>query len=469
MFTLRPNSNWNIPEMSRLKVKQPVAVEKDEVFISHFNSPNSFYYIYADKEEELELLDDVVAADAKHGKQEKRYIIGQKVIVEFLPKKKFLRAVVDDIKGNYIVWALDYGFPISTQVKYLYKMNKELQSFDGGYVHFGGISNVIPAKEIYDYSKGKSNIIGEKSWNEIAMPLMTKFLKESHKVWLVKDRLLPIGERYQMLGDLELGQPNNNTVSFKEYLVEKKFALEVAEEQFDLTLKKIRTNAIVRWKNFALVECCLRNDIPKHVSPEQSFDVPVLEEEATQIEEYDDDDESIELNEKISDWNFRNEQEKRKEKRVLIVEESPDPLIDEIAFDDSISCAPIQGSSMKNSSWIKKTRSIADVRKKYGDILPPPPSSREDDAVGDVAPNMRPAGTGTKKPPSEISMRARHLEIFRKLQEKEKEEELEATRAETVKNQEKHFQEAMQTAGHHSGENLWYTGTENVSISFFFF
>lgn len=425
---------------------------KEEIVISHFINPNCFYFRYVESDEELDLLDDVVAQAAKSAKQDGRYLIGQKVIVEFLPQKKFLRAVIDDIKTNYILWALDYGFPIKTSVKHLYKMSKKLDEFDGSYVHFGGISHVIPAKEIHDYSKGITNIIGEKSWNEIAMNVTTAFLNNSHKIWLVKDRVLPIGERYQILCDLELSQTNNNSILLKKYLLEKMFALEIPGEQFDVTLKNIRTNAIVRWKNYALVECCQSNEVPKRVSLKQSFD----DVEATPIPavDYDDDDESIELNEKISDWNFRNELESRKEKRVVFVENSPDPLIDEIAFDDSVSCVP---TGMTSSSWIRKTRSIADVRKKFGDILPPPPSSIENEAVGEVCPN---AG----KQLSDLSMRARHLEIFKKLQEKQKQEEVSSTR---IKSQEKHYKEAMENAGN-SVENLWSTGAENVSIFWFF-
>lgn len=131
-------------------------LEKDEIFISHFTTPNSFYYRYVSKNDELCLLDELVEKDAKTSKQDKKYKIGQKVIVEFLPHKKFLRGVIDDIKTDYIVWAIDYGFPISTSVKFLYKMTKHLEEFDGEYVLFGGISNVIPAKEVYDYSKCKN-------------------------------------------------------------------------------------------------------------------------------------------------------------------------------------------------------------------------------------------------------------------------------------------------------------------------
>ncbi|KAL5276971.1 TDRD12 family protein [Megaselia abdita] len=418
-------------------------LDKEEIVISHFINPNSFYFRYSENDEELDLLDNVVAEAAKVAKQDKRYIIGQKVIVEFLPQKKFLRGVIDDIKTNYIIWAIDYGFPIATPVKFVYRMNRELEEFDGGYVQFGGISNVIPAKEIYDYSKGKANIIGEKSWNEIAMDVILNYIKNSHKIWMIKERVLPIpGERFQILGDLELIQSSNNTITFKKYLLEKMFALEIPTEQFEIALKRIRTNAIVRWKNFALVECCQRNELLKKKSIEVTDKSP-----RPVSVEYDDDDESIELNEKISDWNFRNELESRKEKRVTIVAESP-PDDDEIAFDDSVSCAQVPG--LNSSSWIKKTRSISDVRKKYGDLLPPPPPSSDNDVTDEIPPNLRPPKV--EKQPSEVSMRARHLEIFKKLQEKQKREEL------LEANQEKYYQE---NAGAHSVDNLWSTGNDN--------
>lgn len=435
---------------------------KEEIVITSFINPNAFYYRYVEKDEELELLDDVVAEAAKVAKQEQKYITGQYVIVEFLPEKKFLRGIIDDVKTNYIIWAIDYGFPITTSAKYLYKMAKELQEFDGTYVHFGGISNVIPAKEIFHHSKGKVNIIKEKSWNEIAMNVMTAFLNDSHKIFLLKDRLLPIGDRYQILCDLEITQPNNNAILFKEYLLQKMFSLEVPQEEFETTLNKIRTNAIVRWKNYALVECCKRNELPRTV---QFFDIPekVLKPAASvECDNDDDDDESIELNEKISDWNFRNELESRKEPRVPIAEETIEPFFDDITFDDSASCAPIADSCMKSSSWIRKTRSIADVRKKYGDILPPPPSCEEMLTIDQVAPNLKPAKV--EKPTSEISMRARHLEIFRKLQEQEKQEKIVEASAENIKSPGKYHKEAMENFGAVKVDNLWSTDHDNVSI-----
>lgn len=432
-------------------------VENEEIIITHFINPNSFYYRYVDKakDDELLLLDEVVGEAVESAKQEKRYVVGQMVIVEYLPQNKYLRGIIDGIKTDYIVWALDYGFPIKTPAKHIYRMNKHLQTLDVNYVHFAGISNVIPAKEIFDYSKGKANVIGEKSWNEISMSLMTKFLKEFRAIRFVSNRKIQIGDRYQFLGDLELCESSKKSVSFKRYLLEKVFAIEIPEDQFEFTMKRIRTNAIVRWKNYALVECCQLNEIPKNYPSKQSSEASDQEKDflsRTQIDYEDDDDESIELNEKISDWNFRNELESRNKKHVTIVDDSSDRLIDDIEFDDSASCAP---SVLKSSSWMKKTRSIADVRKKYGDILPPPPSSEENSVT---------VSNVVKQKTSQVSMRTRHLEIFKKVQEKQAQQEAEETVAASMKSKEKQFKESVENVRSQDIENLWNIDGEKVSI-----
>lgn len=277
---------------------------------------------------------------------------------------------------------------------------------------------------------------------------MEKFLYTSQQIWFKKSKTIPIpGERFQDLGDLEVRVESNKIKSFKDYLIEKKYAIEVPADNFLLTLKKIRTNAIVRYRNYALVECGLRNERPTKPIPEEDFEeVEETVKVPEPVYEYDDDDESIELNEKISDWNLRNEAQKRKAKCYGLEED--DSQDDDIAFDDSVSCA---AKSPKSISWMKKTRSIDEARKKFGNLVLRPPSFvTGNDTFEDVAPNKRPPKV--EKDPSVISLRARHLEIFKKLQEKENE----------TKEAERFLSKAKDNINNDQEEILWNTGSENV-------
>lgn len=129
--------------------------KEEEIVITHYVNPELFAYITMQQlEARGAWVNQMEAQLAPHcqpqpqQQQLEQYALEEFVIVRFLPweRNKFLRGLVKlHQRGEYLVWAIDYGITINCCAKDMWKMPENLceQILE---IKWGGVADVAPSK-----------------------------------------------------------------------------------------------------------------------------------------------------------------------------------------------------------------------------------------------------------------------------------------------------------------------------------
>lgn len=168
-----------MPQMAeklKLQMNGKEDVKKgEEIVITHYVNPELFAYITMQQlEARGPLVNQMEAQLIPHcqsqQEQLEHYALEEFVIVRFLPweRNKFLRGLVKlHQRGEYLVWAIDYGFTINCRAKDMWKMPESLceQILQ---ISWGGVADVAPLK-------------GTK-WCKLAVGMLNKPLEHCNKL-----------------------------------------------------------------------------------------------------------------------------------------------------------------------------------------------------------------------------------------------------------------------------------------------
>lgn len=132
----------------------------DEISISHFINPHYFfYYQHPLRYRDANCLNDVNDRVLKFvtKEQEKpqdvkyRPCVGDFVAVlcKSGENQKWIRGQVDCIKPDIIVWASDYGKPLTATRESIISLNEsDLKDRLGPEIRIGGINDILPSKMV---------------------------------------------------------------------------------------------------------------------------------------------------------------------------------------------------------------------------------------------------------------------------------------------------------------------------------
>lgn len=171
-----------MPQMAeKLKLqmngKQELKKEAKEIVITHYVNPELFAYITMQQlEARGSWVNQMEAQLAPHCQPQQQqqpleqYALEEFVIVRFLPweRNKFLRGLVKlHQRGEYLVWAIDYGITINCRANDMWKMPENLceQILE---INWGGVADVAPSK-------------GTK-WCKLAVEVLSKRLEHCTKL-----------------------------------------------------------------------------------------------------------------------------------------------------------------------------------------------------------------------------------------------------------------------------------------------
>lgn len=123
--------------------------------ITHYINPSLFWFKKNNGGKDFRRLEDKLQSYAINYSKlphDKNYKIGEKVAVYSEVLKKWIRAVVDvqlDDEKTLILWAIDYGIPIKSEIEYIIPItDSDLASKCLCMIYKGGVYGVIPAKEV---------------------------------------------------------------------------------------------------------------------------------------------------------------------------------------------------------------------------------------------------------------------------------------------------------------------------------
>lgn len=235
-------------------------MEKEEcISITHFINPQLFWYHKVDVqnpdlleskriEESVQLL---YTAKQSAAIRAHRPQVGEIVAIAFVSWNKFIRARVMHIikymktADEYIVWALDYGFPFQTKMTYIRHM-PELYHKQTDYIRVGGIANVVPAELEFDLVTTTSQIMPKPEWSQRCVEMLEKLLNDAASVSFIESFKYDGNER-QHFGDMKVIAHSGSTFFVSDYLVKLNHALK-CEADFGKKLKNLKTNRIPCWE-----------------------------------------------------------------------------------------------------------------------------------------------------------------------------------------------------------------------------
>nr|XP_036221458.1 uncharacterized protein LOC106615786 isoform X2 [Bactrocera oleae] len=138
--------------------------QKEIISITHFINPHLFWYhkidACSDDYRTIHQIEKELGEfyNNRQGCAQaiRRPELNALVAVKFLAWNKLIRARVDHIasfgknvkEGQFIMWAIDYGFPFQTKADQIFRLPNKLTT-PVDYIRCGGLANVVPAEEFY--------------------------------------------------------------------------------------------------------------------------------------------------------------------------------------------------------------------------------------------------------------------------------------------------------------------------------
>ncbi|XP_055913578.1 putative ATP-dependent RNA helicase TDRD12 [Eupeodes corollae] len=357
-------------------------MDKEEfISITHFINPQLFWYHKVDGQNpdfiESKRIEDSVqllyTAKQSAALQAHRPHVGEIVGIAFVSWNKFIRARVMHIvkytkaPDEYIVWALDYGFPFQTKMSYIRQM-PELYYRQTGHICIGGIADVLPAELDFDFVTTTSQVVVKPSWSQRCVEMLEKLLTDAASISFIESFQV-VNHEKQHFGDMKVITHAGSTFFVSDYLVQLNHAVK-CEGSFREKLTTMKTHRIPCWETNSRDIKIIENKLNSLNIEMGKFDLSGSMSES-----------SCDLfsKQKVMDWCERNQNINDKTEETaeeLIFTKSAFDATD-IEFDDSVSTkndiAPVNDEEtiMKCAGKVHEHR-----RKKYdGKKLPPMPDT----------------------------------------------------------------------------------------------
>lgn len=166
---------------------------------------------------------------------------------------KWYRALVDfhfeqtSNIDSYILWLVDYGFPVRTFSNHIYKLDKKFYAPESfGNVLKVGVSNVLPANEDYDYLNERPVVEIADHWNNSTVTQLKKILEASNGI----DFLEKIRFKEQLFGDLYIHTNTGKVLDLCKVLAKSANAFKIDDNQeFLQKLKYLKAINVERYQD----------------------------------------------------------------------------------------------------------------------------------------------------------------------------------------------------------------------------
>ncbi|XP_067639600.1 putative ATP-dependent RNA helicase TDRD12 isoform X2 [Eurosta solidaginis] len=345
-----------------------MAADKNKhISVTHFINPQLFWFheisvpndTYREIKDLEEQLEQYYKTHQPWTQAIRKPAIGMLVSVKFLAWHKIIRARVEHIAnfsrnahgGEYIMWAIDYGFPFQTKSDQIFRLPDKLSCMVD-HIKRGGLAYLSPAEKDFDFRKNSAVTNAKEMWSQRACELVEKLVNDSESVVFV--------EKFQIKdhawGDLIVTTHLGDKCNVRDYLIGMSLALDTGPifREICMDLKVIK---ILPW---------MTNSGNSKFSSNKGFlcngdmrdDKKMQQLVKLECNEY--------AKKKVEDWCARNE--------LVTFQDSADfdtdMLFDGIAFDDSV--------SNKNFEIRKsKTDERNEVNKENNNAITRNPSSKQ--------------------------------------------------------------------------------------------
>ncbi|XP_054728294.1 uncharacterized protein LOC129237516 [Anastrepha obliqua] len=228
---------------------------KETIAITHFINPHLFWYHKIDAcnvdyctilEIEKELAEYYRNHQAwtqalRHPKK------NAMVAVKFLAWNKIIRARVDHVAafgknvvgGEFVMWAVDYGFPFQTKADQIYRLPEKLTAHVN-YIRSGGLVNILPADNFFMKDTMVKRITSK--WDQRACHIVEQAINNSESIVFVKGYCL----NGQEWGELVIKTNMGIKYRVNDHLVSLHLAVD-ARPNFREECLKLKTNKILPW------------------------------------------------------------------------------------------------------------------------------------------------------------------------------------------------------------------------------
>uniref|UniRef100_A0A1A9W0T4 Probable ATP-dependent RNA helicase spindle-E n=1 Tax=Glossina brevipalpis TaxID=37001 RepID=A0A1A9W0T4_9MUSC len=303
------------------------------IVVTHFINPHLFWYYeirdypeLQDVEQRLQICKKIEARDFVLLK------CGEKLAVNYMPWNKFIRAeTLYEVKteDEFIVWALDYGFPFRTKKGHVRRLPKEINDRIDR-IRCGGVANILPAEIEYNHMEGNLVMVKKDNWSQKACDILEKFIMDAISISFIEE-FQSIDNHYW--GRLIVGNHKIKTFNVHEPLISNKFALEETKN-FKNIILELETIKAPRYfsNNGKLI--IKYNDIK-----DGRTELCKVDGSATTVDEY--------TRRKVEAWRARNKRQNNSIDSISILESNSSmENLDDVTFDDSVSarCEKIQTS-----------------------------------------------------------------------------------------------------------------------------
>ncbi|KAL9873739.1 uncharacterized protein ACN2A1_013985 [Glossina fuscipes fuscipes] len=169
----------------------------------------------------------------------------EKIAAKFVAWNKIIRAEIlgeDGWQKEFIVWALDYGFPFRTKEEYVLRLSTKMtRQID--HIRCGGLANILPAETDYDDMEGKLVLVKKDNWRQNACDILDQFLMDAASITFVEEFKSP-GNR--CWGNLIVRNHKGRFFDAREILLSAKLALE-EPTKFQEIIPKLKTISILQY------------------------------------------------------------------------------------------------------------------------------------------------------------------------------------------------------------------------------
>ncbi|KAI8126831.1 putative ATP-dependent RNA helicase BoYb [Lucilia cuprina] len=389
------------------------------ITVTHFINPHLFWYkAIGSPDEQFHVLSTFEQSLVELYKNKPscdnflRPQIGDKVAVNFIAWNKYIRAEIlqkaEFQQEEYIVWALDYGFPLLTKKEHLRMLPSNLQ-VDIGHIQVGGIANIYPAEQEYDDIEGNLVMIKKDKWLQKTCNMLEKLLTDANSISFVKH--FQTNDNH-VWGELRILNHKGVKINARDYLLKTTNAIEENELIFKETCSKFKTIKIAPWlSNDRNTKMKFNNIKHNYIEHSKQMNATLVDENAKR---------------KVEDWQERNERKKIEAVSELFESscEISEDIIDDIAFDDSVSVANNQ-----EINYIGKAGMLTKIKQqKYSTEkdMPPtalPRSFEIENVMFDINwpnENPQPSYSGSRSGSTNVSSRLQKLAQFTEAAREEK-------------------------------------------------
>uniref|UniRef100_A0A1B0ETB3 RNA helicase n=1 Tax=Glossina morsitans morsitans TaxID=37546 RepID=A0A1B0ETB3_GLOMM len=281
--------------------------------------------------------------------------LGEKVAVNFVAWNKTIRAEILGEAGwqkEFIVWALDYGFPFRTKEEYVFRLpTKMTRQID--HIRCGGLANILPAENEYDYMEDYLAVVKKDNWPQSTCDILDKFLMDAASITFV-EHFKSTGNH--CWGNLFVVDHRGEFFDAREHLLSAKLALEEATK-FQEIIPKLKTTSILQFlsNNGKLTK--KTNTIRGRIA-----DLCVVQNSTSAIDEH--------AKRKVEDWRARNKRQSDLIDVASVAESSisREMTADDVAFDDSVSAKNFNSSddgrkvNVGITNYIGKAGTLAKIK-----------------------------------------------------------------------------------------------------------